>query len=63
MADSDSDDNLLSADFLEPGELLDSEDEYLDDNSTAARTSQSLSQNRPKVIFQFKLVHLCCEYL
>ncbi|XP_050436525.1 nuclear cap-binding protein subunit 3-like [Adelges cooleyi] len=49
MADSDSDDNLLSADFLEPGELLDSDDEQLDNNSTAARTSQSLPQNRPKL--------------
>lgn len=48
MADSDSDD-ILSADFLEPGELLDSDDDQPDNNSTSARTSQTLAQNRPKV--------------
>lgn len=49
MTDSDSDD-LLSADFLEPGELLESDDdEQPDVESTSARTSQSLLQNRPKV--------------
>ncbi|XP_050533475.1 nuclear cap-binding protein subunit 3-like [Daktulosphaira vitifoliae] len=59
MADSDSDDNLLSVNFLEPGELLDSEDEVLDDNSSAARTSHSLSQNRPKLNRNtFQPIHL-----
>lgn len=48
MADSDSDD-ILSADFLEPGELLDSDDEQPNDKSTSARTDQTLSLNRPKV--------------
>lgn len=48
MADSDSDD-ILSGDFLEPGELLDSDDEQLDTNSTSARTSQPVPLNRPKV--------------
>lgn len=48
MADSDSDD-ILSGDFLEPGELLDSDDEQLDNNSTSARTSQSMPLNRPKL--------------
>lgn len=52
MADSDSDD-ILSADFLEPGELLDSDDdENADDNGcTSARTGQSVPVNRPKVCF------------
>lgn len=50
MADSDSDD-ILSADFLEPGELLDSDDEQPDNKSTSARTNQILQQNRPKVCF------------
>lgn len=49
MANSDSDD-ILSAEFLEPGELLDSdEDEQPDNNSTSARTSQSILVNRTKV--------------
>lgn len=51
MADSDSDD-ILSADFLEPGELLDSDDENVDnDGCTSARTGQSVTVNRPKVCF------------
>lgn len=48
MADSDSDD-ILSTDFLEPGELLDSDDEHVDNKCTSARTSQSITLNRPKV--------------
>jgi hypothetical protein len=49
MANSDSDD-ILSAEFLEPGELLDSdEDEQQDNNSTSARTNQSVLVNRTKV--------------
>lgn len=54
MADSDSD-NILSADFLEPGELLDSDDEHPNDTSTSARTSHSLPLNRPKVSFAVSL--------
>lgn len=54
MADSDSD-NILSADFLEPGELLDSDDENQDETSTSARTSHSLPLNRPKVSFAVSL--------
>jgi len=50
MADSDSDD-ILSADFLEPGELLDSDDGQPDDKSTSARTSQSMPLIRPRVCF------------
>lgn len=57
MADSDSD-NILSADFLEPGELLDSDDENPDNTSTSARTSHSLPLNRPKVSFAIKLYFL-----
>ncbi|XP_025410570.1 nuclear cap-binding protein subunit 3-like [Sipha flava] len=49
MANSDSDD-ILSAEFLEPGELLDSdEDEQQDNNSTSARTNQSVLVNRTKL--------------
>lgn len=48
MANSDSDD-ILSTDFLEPGELLDSDDELPENNSTSARTSQPMLVNRPKV--------------
>lgn len=56
MADSDSDD-ILSADFLEPGELLDSDEDddgvrpVTDDSCTSsARTSRlTTSTNRPKV--------------
>lgn len=57
MSNSDSDD-ILSADFLEPGELLDSdEDEQPDSNSTSARTNQSILVNRTKVCLLFKLFH------
>lgn len=57
MADSDSDD-ILSADFLEPGELLDSDDERPDANDcSSARTSQSMPSNRPKVRFSRSLKH------
>ncbi|XP_001950154.1 nuclear cap-binding protein subunit 3 [Acyrthosiphon pisum] len=49
MADSDTDD-ILSEGFLEPGELLDSDDNQPADNSTSARTSQPMAQlNRPKL--------------
>lgn len=49
MADSDTDD-ILSEGFLEPGELIDSDDNQPIDNSTSARTSQPMAQlNRPKV--------------
>uniref|UniRef100_A0A2H8TSF2 Nuclear cap-binding protein subunit 3 n=1 Tax=Melanaphis sacchari TaxID=742174 RepID=A0A2H8TSF2_9HEMI len=49
MANSDTDD-ILSDGFLEPGELLDSDDEQPIDNSTSARTSQPMTQlNRPKL--------------
>lgn len=49
MANSDTDD-ILSDGFLEPGELLDSDNEQPIDNSTSARTSQQITQlNRPKV--------------
>lgn len=48
MANSDSDD-ILSADFLEPGELLDSDDELPDNDSSSARTSQPFLLNRSKV--------------
>lgn len=62
MADSDSDD-ILSADFLEPGELLDSDDERPDSISTSARTSQAMPLNRPKVCLNISIVYVNISHI